>query len=194
MSWCQFVRFTSPDYDKDIFFGIWHYQWFSVLSTTNPPTVGFYTTCHSYPEAQDIDSKWKSVQAFSIIAPVFGFFSCIALCCSVSSKVPAKCGALLLFLTTLFQGLQLLVFQSNMCDKAKNTILTVVDNLTVGTWEDKCSLTWGTNCAIAATCMYFVAMLMACASPPGGDDDDEEEVADREPEKVEAGEEEEQNS
>lgn len=167
--------------------GIWHYQWFSVILVDggSGSSIGFYNTCHSYPSAQDIDTKWKSVEAFSIVAIVFGFFSCIALCCSVSSKVPGKCAALLLFMTTLFQGLQLLVFKSNMCDKAKNYVVTYIEDRTPGTWSDRCSLTWGSNCAIAATCIYFVAMLMACAAPPGGGDD-HQEVADSEPEEVEA--------
>ena len=84
--------------------------------------------CLSYTQAienvgwvtPDFDSKFHAVQAFSVIANVFGGFAfftlALASCCPLSQQ---RLNGLSCFfsIATLFQGLTLLVFKSDICSK-----------------------------------------------------------------------------
>ena len=80
--------------------------------TQDIPFVGYVT-----PE---FDSKFNAVKAFSIIANVFGAFAfftlSLASCCPLSQE-RLKGLSCYFFIATLFQGLTLLIFKSDICSK-----------------------------------------------------------------------------
>lgn len=81
------------------------------LSYDQPiPFVGWVTP--------DFDSKFNAARAFSIIANVFGGFAfftlTLASCCPLSQQ-RLKGLSCYFFIATLFQGLTLIIFRSNVC-------------------------------------------------------------------------------
>ena len=80
--------------------------------TQEIPYVGYVTP--------DFDTKFNSVKAFSVVANVVGAFAfftlTLASCCPVS-QARLKGLSCHFFIATLFQGLTLLIFKSDICSK-----------------------------------------------------------------------------
>jgi hypothetical protein len=103
----------------------------------------------------DFDTKFNSARAFTYVANIFGgiaFFTLwLASCCPISQS-RLKCLSFHFFIATLFQGLTLLIFQSNVCKPGFFSVY-FPPNIDTGnvTSEVSCSLSTGTNLAIVAT-------------------------------------------
>jgi hypothetical protein len=114
------------------------------------------------------DSNFYMAQASTFIANIFGgigfFVVYIALCCPIDQgrlKMLACC----FFLATLFQGLTLLIFASNVCKagffasyfpslNGQNVVQSdIVQSVS-------CSLDTGSQLAVSATVLYFVCILL----------------------------------
>lgn len=108
--------------------------------------------CVDYPNSVDIDAKWKTARAFSIIAPVIGgflaFFAWLAPCMNFGEASWKKAG-LVFILVTLFQGFTLFLLSSNAC----------INNPLVPTYgyQDTCELEWGTKLNITSVVFWFIA-------------------------------------
>ena len=131
------------------------------------------------------DSNFNTAVASAYMANIFGgiaFFTLwLASCCPMSQS-RLKGLSCNYFIATLFQGLTLLIFQSNVCSKGfydayfqgtDDSSATIVENVT-------CGLDTGSKLAITATVFYFWCMFAvhgAIVPKPigmrGGDEDPE---------------------
>ena len=116
--------------------------------------IAVQTQCLDYPDSVDIDAKWKTARAFSIIAPVIGgfvtFFAWTTPCMSFSQALWKQGGCLFLF-TSFCQGLTLLFLGSNAC---LNNPLVVASG---SPYPDTCKLDWGAKLNISSVVFWFIA-------------------------------------
>lgn len=81
----------------------------------------------------------------------------------------AKVTGLLLMLTTLFQGLTLLVFKSDLCDARENQLFTLYAPVRqasgILTTDDRCDIGRSAGVSIAATCLWFIAGAISLVLP-----------------------------
>lgn len=172
-------------------FGMWSYQGWSYLVQSG--NIYYSQTCFQYSDTVDPDAKWKSAQAFSIIAVIVGGLAACFNCCVICTPNPSRgyqCFALLYLFACLSQGLTFLFVQSDAC--LNNPIFNLeLDNVTV--LGVSCNLSWGANTSIAATVLWFVSACMMCcmgfkeskSSAAGGDSADvDEEPAEEAPEEA----------
>jgi hypothetical protein len=172
-------------------FGMWSYQGWSYLVQSG--NIYYSQTCFQYSDTVDPDSKWKSAQAFSIIAVIVGGLAACVNCCVICTPNPSRgyqCFALLYLFACLSQGLTFLFVQSDAC--LNNPIFNLeLDNVTV--LGVSCNLSWGANISIAATVLWFVSACMMCCmgfkesktSAAAGDSADvDEEPAEEAPEEA----------
>lgn len=176
-AYCKFLSFTSTSRESTggvespitLYFGIWYYQgWQLVNSATQGDII--LETCYNYPDGMNIDSKWRTARAFSIITLVISgvvtFWALLA-SCIYPSKQNYKAGGMIYILCCLFQGLTLLLLDSNACHN--NSLITVLreqipdDSVT---FQPSCSMAAGANCAIAGTVLFFVAGIAAMKVDP----------------------------
>lgn len=176
--WCKFLKFQqidNTDAGTELHFGIWYYQWWEPYENINNDTV-ILEKCNNYPSEMDIDSKWKSARAFSTMALIIGgcvTFWVFFIPCGLSSK-HIKATGVLLMLCCLFQGLALLLLNSNACKnnalvaELETQLLKSPDEGNV--YKDECTLSKGANCTIAATVFWFLAAVVMCRinPPPHG--------------------------
>jgi len=146
----------------------------------------------------DLDTKFNAAKAFVIVSAVFGAIAFLslpaALCCPFEKK-RIKLLSISLFLATLFQGMVFLFQRSSVCSAGffapyfegyvDEADLTSIGGNSPVTGV-ACTLSTGSKCAVAATVLYFVGMLLAPAAIPpdpiglAEDDDDEEEEEEEE--------------
>ena len=126
-------------------------------------------TCVSYPDGVEEDSYWQTAKAFSIIAPIWGVFSWCTILLAGKNPTMAKVIGLLLMLATLFQGLTLLIFKSDLCDASSNQLFEEKYPLRQAsgllTTEDRCDIGRSAAVSIAATCLWFLAGAVALVLP-----------------------------
>jgi len=171
-------------------FGFWNYQGWSYL--VQEGTIYYARTCYTYSDLVNPDAKWKSAQAFSIIAVVIGGLAMCFNCCVICTPTPAKwyqCFSLLYLFTCLSQALTFLFLSSNACQN--NPVYNLESDLVEITGGSaKCSLSWGANTGIAATVLWFVTACMMCCvgfkESKGADSYDEPEDVPIQAEKKEA--------
>ena len=173
---CHFVSFTSTGSTPiTIHFGLWYYQGWAFVQDQIQGTV-LLESCYHYPDGTNIDSKWKTAAAFSIIALIIGgvttFWALLTGCMfpaegGYTAKDVTKNGFVYLFIC-LCQGLTLLFLQSNAC--TNNSLLAGLEEQVPDMkldFPETCSLAAGANCSIAATVLWFVAaVLMVKVEPP----------------------------
>jgi hypothetical protein len=163
-----------------IFFSFLSEGWYYI---TDGNDVYYTQTCNKYGDYVSRDSLWKTAQAFSIIATVFGGVACIASCVApcVNRCVGNKVLAFAFMFTALCQGLCLLFLQSDACDIAD--LDPTFDGVSLG-----CELSWGAICTITATVLWFVAGASMCfmsKKESKADDVDDDVGADEDKEKAE---------
>lgn len=129
------------------------------------PGLGYVT-----PE---FDLNFNSARAFTYVANIFGgigFFTIWLASCCPMSQARLKGLSCNFFIATLFQGLTLIIFQSNVCQTgffsayftpAGSDPTTPPTDVIVST---TCSLSTGSNLAITATVFYFLCMLTVPAA------------------------------
>jgi hypothetical protein len=153
--------------------GVGFYGWLGTVPVDQP-------VCFSYTQwiegvgwvTPTFDTKYNSARAFTYVADFFGllaFFTlAFASCCPLD---PAKMAGLscYFFIAMLFQGLSLLIFQSNICDagffasyfQAYPEVQALINEA-----EVTCGLARGGKLAVAATVLYFWCMLTAPGAFP----------------------------
>eukprot|EP00978_Attheya_sp_CCMP212_P024764 scaffold78419_cov48-Attheya_sp.AAC.1 len=135
-------------------------------------------TCINYDgDDMNPDAKWKTVKAFTIFAIVFGSILPCVSCFMPNLEKPI--GACML-LVCLFQGLTLLLLDSNLC-KNNNIINTLNAKIPPGSEEflfpDECSRDWGYNSNIACVVFWFFTAVLMIALPTSDNIGGTEEVA-----------------
>ena len=154
--WCETIKFTpevgnlptrsfGPFYSKEIVT--------TQISSGGSTYLAVGQACISYAGGIDKDSKWKTTQAFAIIACIFGgvavFWTWLAPCLYFGSST-WKCVGMTFIFCSIFQGLTLLFLQSNAC---KNNSSFQDSEF----YPDECSWDWGTSTNISAVVLWFVA-------------------------------------
>jgi hypothetical protein len=162
-TWCESITFnSSSDQLPSVNYGIWYLQK-TVVEDLIGNRIVEVAKCLDYPESMDIDAKWKTARAFSIIAPVIGgfitFFSWLAPC-MYYGKDMWKQGGGWLIVVAIFQGFTLFFLGSNAC----------VDNPLVRSmgYDDTCVMDWGTHLSITSVVCWFmagVAMMFVIPAP-----------------------------
>lgn len=158
----------------------------SLLSEHGIGFEGFWITvpvdtkiCYAYTlvtpwgfQSPNFDTKFNSARALSITAIVLGgaawFTLMMASCCKLDQSKLNGLGCYFT-LATLFQGLSLLMFRSNVCSPGffsayftpPGTAAPATPSWMAGV---SCGLSRGSNCAIAATVLWFVCGNMLPAS------------------------------
>jgi hypothetical protein len=135
-------------------------------------------TCINYDgDDMNPDAKWKTAKGFAILAIVFGsILPCVS---CFMPKLDKPIGACIL-LVCLFQGLTLLLLDSNLC-KNNNVIIDLNDRIPDTFPEDKfpseCSRDWGYNSNIACVVFWFLTGVLMIALPTSDDASHMEEAA-----------------
>ena len=151
VAWCEFIEFEIPG-GATPGFGAWRYQSFYLVGTEND--VYKVASCASMPDSWDMDTKWMSSRVFSVLAPLLGILA------SISLFKSAKLGAGLFLLTTLFQGLTLLLLKSDLCDVATNPFFESLPESTTNSISD-CKVARSGTISCVATSFFFVAAVLA---------------------------------
>lgn len=136
--------------------------------------------CFSYTQltpwgyaTPDFDSNFNTSRAFAIIAYVFGGAAWLTLLCSSCCRIDEqrlKGIACYFFVACFSQGLSLLMFNSNVCEKgffepyfvppSESTNATYMENFNSVIVGIECELSFGSKMAISATVLYFVCAMM----------------------------------
>eukprot|EP00581_Thalassiosira_minuscula_P009426 CAMPEP_0183707732 /NCGR_PEP_ID=MMETSP0737-20130205/4225_1 /TAXON_ID=385413 /ORGANISM="Thalassiosira miniscula, Strain CCMP1093" /LENGTH=219 /DNA_ID=CAMNT_0025935461 /DNA_START=146 /DNA_END=802 /DNA_ORIENTATION=- len=163
---CGFVKFTSTSGTSEpisLQFGIWYYQFFSVVFTVDGAFA--FESCHGYPDWVSLDGSWKAARAFSVLTFIFSIIVLVTACVSAcaiagTGRITFAWEAPVFLMVALFQGLTLLLLNSNVC---KNNLL-IQDVTTkypdIG-FPDTCSLDTGAKLSISAMVFFFVASVSA---------------------------------
>eukprot|EP00978_Attheya_sp_CCMP212_P013225 scaffold33231_cov38-Attheya_sp.AAC.1 len=174
---CSAVSFYSPlNGGTTLEFGVYLRRGTAVWEWGNDLYVS--KTCINYDgDDMNPDAKWKTAKAFTIFAIVFGsILPCIS-CCMPNLEKPI--GACML-LVCLFQGLTLLLLDSNLC-KNNNLINNLNAEIPEGSEEflfpDECSRDWGYNSNIACVVFWFFTAVLMIALPTSDNAGGTEEVA-----------------
>eukprot|EP00539_Tryblionella_compressa_P015302 CAMPEP_0178842452 /NCGR_PEP_ID=MMETSP0746-20121128/15521_1 /TAXON_ID=913974 /ORGANISM="Nitzschia punctata, Strain CCMP561" /LENGTH=261 /DNA_ID=CAMNT_0020505801 /DNA_START=21 /DNA_END=806 /DNA_ORIENTATION=+ len=121
----------------------------------------------------DFDTKFNSARALSICGIIFGgagWFSLMFAACCPMDQAKLKGLACYFFLATLFQGLSLLMFRSNVCSTGFFDVYftdpsTGEPSLPSGAIQSvTCGLASGSKLAISATVLWFVCNNMIPAA------------------------------
>jgi len=160
--------------------GVWNYKNYNTVFTQNGDTVyvNTFATCSLYPEGTEVDTKWKTSQAFTIISAVIAVITALlmtfkAFSASAEGCTQAFAGALML--TSICQGLSLIFLSSNACASRSvdlnagiNTTTSNSPFRTEGTLST-CKLSSGGIMAATALCVWFFAAVFAAMSATAKD-------------------------
>jgi hypothetical protein len=134
-------------------FGIWNYLGKAIYSDYYGNTW-VADACHAFPGSVDLDAKWKTAQAFSIMAFVFG---CVSICivCMVPPKM-MKVAAVYYLMVAFFQGLTMIQLASDFCDN-NDVVSGITGANNAPLYKDSCEMDVGFQLNISATVLYFCA-------------------------------------
>lgn len=138
------------------------------------------TMCFSYTQIKpwgwvtpDFDSAFNASRWFSMIGYVFGGAAWFTLSCSACCRIDQKRLkgiACYFWVACFFQGMSLLMFSSNVCDKgffasyfippSQMNNQTLLDEYSSVVNDIECTLSLGSKMAISATVLYFICSLM----------------------------------
>jgi len=141
---------TLPTPLPDVNLGLWSHKGLALYQDIYGNVYVANTCLYFDTNVVDIDAKWKTAQAFAIIAIFFGLFATILHCVMPVWEVARKRVRLMTFLwvfVTFCQGLTLLQLSSNMC---KNPFGGMA-------YEDTCQAAPGIKTNIAAVVLYACA-------------------------------------
>lgn len=135
-----FAAYREPIFDGNT--GKWH--------------VVYTGKCLEYPEGDDIvdqDVSWNAAKICAFFASVLGgggtFFLWFSTCC-IFGRATWRLAGYEVLLAAIFQSLAFLWFTTDMCQDPGND----------------CSLFWGSNADIVATCFFsLAALLIFCYYP-----------------------------
>mmetsp|Transcript_19749 Transcript_19749/g.29939 ORF Transcript_19749/g.29939 Transcript_19749/m.29939 type:complete len:231 (+) Transcript_19749:106-798(+) len=175
VSFCHFVVFPEPVTSNEfrpekVSIGFWGYNHFYFYNGTNSgdSEQEFWRVegCKAYldEDADTLDATFQAARVFAILTPIFAILSAILVCTMGNfgnSKV-TKCLSGLLLLTTLFSGLSLLFFSSDVCE-TKNWRPKIAELM-----EDQtCHLDTGSIIVVVNTILLFLIAVMVYFMPTG---------------------------
>mmetsp|Transcript_36950 Transcript_36950/g.66461 ORF Transcript_36950/g.66461 Transcript_36950/m.66461 type:complete len:258 (+) Transcript_36950:147-920(+) len=163
---CNFLKFDSVSGTDETFsmeLGMWYYSYWSFLVSSSGTYI--FESCNTYPDITEIDATWKTAQAFGIISFILGLcmlvFACVFGCATGCGEETGYAlthvwEAPMYLLTSITQGLVLLLLSSNACN---SKVLTGLggDNMSNVTFSDTCSISTGAKLVISATVFWFSA-------------------------------------
>lgn len=137
-------------------------------------------SCVYYPaNSVVIDTPWRSARAFSALTIIIGGLTTFWMVLSwflrsfysgTRGKSMLKCAGLMYMLCCLFQGLTLLLMNSNACHNNGMVQLTSTalnNNLfSVGEFPSSCTMSSGGKASIAAIVIWFLAALASLKVEP----------------------------
>lgn len=163
-SYCHFVRFskdigTNFSLPQNLEIGLWggsgYYYWGNFDGTGVPPVWQVHF-CFPYDdeESEHFDTAFIAARVFSILTPIFAILTSAAVC-FIGFKNHRICKVLCvpLLYTTVFQGLTLLIFLSDMC---KSSALKFSDYFK----DQKCELSTGSKVVIVNTLLFLLSTVM----------------------------------
>lgn len=167
--YCETLEFPQEDGDATLFVGAWSYRTRNYVQAGDE--IWVFQTCRGYDYldkelgfAFEMDSKAKTVQAFSIIAAIFGGLvtvaSFMAPCSGALSESRWKMMGKIFLLVGIFQGLTLLIQSSSIC--LNNPVLQYLESQSLplrDTLPDECQWGPGHKMNISAVVMWFAAGL-----------------------------------
>jgi len=175
---CQSIKFEPLQGNNlpSLNFGIWNYKGTAAYQDYYGNVYAF-KKCNSFPDSVNFDSKWKTAQAFSVIAFLLGFLSMFIAC--VAPPKMMKAAAAFYVLVGFFQGLTMIQLSSDFCEN--NEFVAGMD-----LYQDSCEMDSGFKLNISATVFYFCAGLACCFVPTDDEADAPNEgvVGEKDEEKV----------
>mmetsp|Transcript_13388 Transcript_13388/g.28369 ORF Transcript_13388/g.28369 Transcript_13388/m.28369 type:complete len:254 (-) Transcript_13388:105-866(-) len=168
--YCETVKFAQEGTDLLLLAGPFTYK------TNNDPFCANYNDYKKFDttstlEGIELDAGTITVRVFACLMVLLGGLTVFAagltpLCGGSTPGRWRSMGASML-LTSIFQGLTLLVVSSSICyDNPRLQILSQTDPEFVATLPDECEWAVGFETGIAATVLWFLAGLGAIAFPP----------------------------
>jgi hypothetical protein len=183
--WCESIQFTTNgdwvgtiDFTpSDIQLGPWNQKDTELVSRKHiDGSTNYFVrdVCTDFSNPVDIDSKWKTARAFSIITPIMGGLLVFVLFinnCTYYFSEPTwkKATFIFLIILPLFQGLSFLLLSSNACKNnpllSANPSPDTVSNDVWAEWiqaaypNDECSWDAGMTSNVISTVFYCVTAL-----------------------------------
>lgn len=166
-------------------FGLWRHQALrfdreesgSESGSSGTTALHYTATCRSYPPDDDgpyVDPAWKAARAFSVLAIVAGGAFLVIVVAAGFAARPDPAKAIVgpgFALACLFQGLSLLFLTSDVC-RDNDAVREIANgdggdddpSSTLGhiAFAESCSISYGAECVIAATVLWFVASIASC--------------------------------
>lgn len=163
---CNFIKFPSTSGnsgDASMELGIWYFQWISFVYSAGSTYA--FESCHGYPSTVSMDGVWKTAQAFSVIAFIFGIImvvvACVGACASSRDTGYARTyvwEAPGYMLTALCQGLTLLMLSSSACSSGVITqLFPNYPAILALPFAETCSMATGAKLAISSLSFWFAA-------------------------------------
>lgn len=180
--WCESIKFQAKEsgggnssmtsIEDDLHLG----PWYQLQVILEPLQVGGYSqirttsSCVDFEFDVTMDSKWKTVRAFTIITALLGGFLTIPLWfipffgLGRIAKSTWNSAALVFGVVLTFcQGLTFLIFQSNAC----NASAVMFPTNFVSYWEEECSWDSGSTANVIAVVGWLLTgMVMLISGPP----------------------------
>jgi hypothetical protein len=150
--WCEFVKFELPG-GANPYMGPWRYQ--SFVTVIDGGNIYQVEKCKPYPDGIKLDSLWKMSRAATVIAPILGT---VALLPTFFRKSPCM-GGVFLLLASLFQGLTMLLLDSDLCMVSKSPIFQAFPLLSL--FIDDCTMASGAIISVVAAALFFLAAIPA---------------------------------
>ena len=125
-----------------------------------------------------MDDSWKAARAFSTLAFIFAIIVLVAACMSLCGTNPGKTyvwEAPVYLMTAIFEGLTLLLLNSNAC-KVNTMVQNLDPSLTNVTFPDTCSMATGAKLTISATVFFFASSVASFLAHKAEKEELEEEV------------------
>ena len=171
--YCQTLSFT-PNAGDTVYVGVFQYKTKSLVEWHGNTYV--YNHCESYESLKNnfsfdytVDKKWKVTKAFSIITPILGgifLVICRLFACYWLSPSIWKLTGIVFLLCSLFQGLTLLVIQSDVCkDNPAINFINSTSTALGRQYPSECAWDVGFKLSIAAVPLWFVAGLAILVMP-----------------------------
>ena len=154
MSRCEFL--VREFKGLDLYMGLFRYTHLTCAGGSCTSLVGVIPSKYCIPYPHD-NYNWRmqASRASSFLVILFGGMSLLFLCvstCLSMRKLAWQMITCTLLLTSIFQGLVLLMNHSALCNTIDHHEIDV-------TFESECSLSVGATQAIIACCLYFLTAI-----------------------------------
>ena len=132
---------------------------------------------HNTTWTSEADHTTRAVQGMAIAAVIFGSFAIFAVStvpyCGLVCFLQWKCYGFMFMITSILQGLSLLILNSSICldnpvMRAMETDNHYLFSQMMDIFGDKCEIGVGFKCGIASTILWFITGVFTCCKPPPG--------------------------